>query len=110
MRDGYKLVSTKAPNTRLLVSPGEAPIASVISRRVNHLIRPRIPRVAEMTVGRGEGKLEEALDVVVEAHYMRTTTSLQRFHIWRREFLGDPIWGWLAFVVATAVAVVGWIS
>ena len=49
------------------------------------------------------------LDMTVR-HYEATTTSKQRFHDRRKELLGDPIWGWLAFIVTAVVAVVGWIS
>ena len=52
----------------------------------------------------------EAFEAMAEEHYQLTTTPWQRFHDRRKELLGDPICGWLAFVVAAAVAVVGWLG
>lgn len=44
--------------------------------------------------------VDETFADIAESHYMRTTTRSQRFHQWRVRFVGDPLSGGLAFVVA----------
>ena len=56
-----------------------------------------------------ESDLVKVLGAMAEKHYQMTTTRKQRRQDWRREFFGDPIWGWLAFIVTAVVAVAGWI-
>ena len=111
MRDGYGLDPRGPAGTIDLVDRSSNRIARV-NYNVTHAFAMVAsyddaiqPREANSTAG-----LRRALDAIAEEHYQLTTTPAQRFHERRKEILGDPIWGWFAFVIATAVAVVGWLG
>ena len=54
--------------------------------------------------------LRQILEAMADEHYNLTTTRWQRCRDTLNKFFREPVWGWLAFVLAAAVAAVGWMS
>ena len=110
MKAGYKLEQRGELDIDTLIAPNAERVAWVVRGPGGEAnIRPYIAGIEGRHVRNGTEQ-RKALGDIAEEHYRLTTTQRQRFHDRRRELLGDPIWGWLAFVVATAVALVGWLG
>lgn len=54
--------------------------------------------------------LRRILEAMANEHYKLTTTRWQRCKATLNTFFREPVWGWLAFVLAMVVAAVGWMS
>ena len=110
MREGYRLDPRGEHDLETLVAPNGERVAWVVRGSGDTAtINSMIEGIEDRHVRNG-AKKREALADIAEEHYQLTTTRSRRFHDWRKEFFGDPIWGWLAFVIAAAVAVVGWMN
>ena len=111
MRDGYQLEQRGPTNTVDLLAPNGKSIARVNRNTIDvfAIIQSNEPEILARNVN-DEAELDNALDAIVEQHYQLTTTRQDRFHDRRKKFLADPIWGWLAFLLAVVVAAVGWMS
>ena len=111
MRDGYQLDQRGPTNTVDLVAPNGKSIARVNRNTVDviAIIESYEPEIVAPNVN-DEAELDNALDAMAEEHYQLTTTRQDRFHDRRKKFLADPIWRWLAFLLAVVVAAVGWMS
>ena len=111
MRDGYWIKRDTDPSVYLrLMSPTDDVVATVGSMFVDGFAISSEFNEIESQVVSSKSELEKCLAAMADEHYKLITPGWQRFHDWRKGFLRDPIWGWLAFVVASAVAVVGWMS
>ena len=111
MRDGYRRERRGPANTEDLVAPDGKSIAraNCNSLQVFAIVESYEEGIESRNVN-SSAELDDALDAMAEEHYHLTTTRQNQFHNWRKKFLADPIWGWLAFVIAAAVAVVGWMN
>ena len=111
MRDGYVRERNGPPNTEDLVAPDGKSIvrANYNSMQEFAIVQSNEEGIKSRKVN-SSAELDDALDVMAEEHYQLTTTRQNRFHNWRKKFLADPIWGWLAFLLAVVVAVVGWMN
>ena len=111
MRKGYRREIRGAHGTQHLVDPTGESIAIVNkhSVQVHAIIQSLVEDIKSRDVN-NNNELRRALDAIAEEHYQLTTTRQNRFHNWRKKFLADPIWGWLAFLLAVVVAVVGWMN
>ena len=111
MRKGYRRETIGTWGTERLIAPNGEIVALVgIGVRGIFADARSFIEGIESRQARTAPELSSALDAMAEEHYKVMTTLWQRFHDRRKELLGDPIWGWLAFVVATAVAGLGWMS
>jgi len=111
VRNGYRMEQRGPTNTEDLVDPNGIAIARVNRNLLDvyAMIQPLADGLTRRDANDAT-ELGKLLSEMAEEHYKSSTTCWQRFHNWRREFLGDPIWGWLAFIVTAVVAVLGWMS
>lgn len=111
MRDGYRLERSGPDDAEYLIGPkGERVVRVDYETNVPFItLHSCVKGIAERSV-RDISTLGEVLQEIGAEHYQLATTRQDRFHDRRKKFLADPIWGWLAFLLAVVVAAVGWMS
>ena len=106
MRDGYRREYNPDKDSELLLGPNGETIASTVfgtnhgyASVESHLLEGKTERVND------RDELRRLLAHLADKHYMGTTSGLRRFknYVWR--FFSNPVWGWLAFLIAAAALV-----
>lgn len=110
MRAGYRRERADEAGIEQLIAPDGEIVARVMP------VPCTFASVQVWTVGieskdaMNTTELREILDSVTDEHYKLTTTRWQQCRDRLNRFFREPVWGWLAFVLATVVAVVGWMT
>ena len=106
MRDGYKMVEAHHPPRRELLSPANEPIANFIQTMDGYGIHCHLDEL-NAPASCSISELSQVASEISDEHYKLITPRWQQFQTSRKAFLGDPLWGWLAFVVTAVVAILG---
>ena len=113
MRIGYTRDLRGEFDLEYLIDPRGEPVAwvdlSTRDREVFGTVRTLVEGIESRDV-KNRAELRSVMAAMAEEHYRLTATRWQQVHDALKNFFGDPVWPWLAFVVATAAAVMGWIN
>ena len=105
MRDGYKRELNTDYDCQFLIDPKGEPVAVARLRGSNPYatITSTIYSSESLDV-KDRDELRRLFATIADKHYMSTTTPWQRFRHRTSKVLGDPIWGFFAFVAAAVGA------
>ncbi|MCZ0955277.1 MAG: hypothetical protein OXQ89_17865 [Rhodospirillaceae bacterium] len=126
MRDGYRLEPTENVHRYMLVTPFGEPIAEIERHAYGFEIQPIVEGIGYtqdfqlqnigMTIDgaimetSGYPLMENACNPYVEAHYKLVTGWHRRWGEKFTGFTGNPLWPWLFGLIATIVAIWGWLD
>ena len=109
MRDGYTRETGPNGQEQLVAPDGEIVARAVPVPNAFASVQARTMEI-ESRDAMNTAELRQILETMADEHYKLTTTPWQRCRDTLNRFFREPVWGWLAFVLAAAVAAVGWIS
>ena len=125
MRDGYRLEPTDNVNLHNLVSPFGERIAEIEYHAYGIEIRPKSEVVGtaqdvfmeielnddeSVNITSGYPLIESACQPYIRAHYKQITRWYERLGESFTGFFGNPFWGWLFGLIATVLAIWGWLD
>jgi len=125
MRDGYRLEPIENVHLYNLVTPFGEPIAEIERHAYGFEIRPIVKGIGDVQdifmdiernddgsveVAPGYPQMQNACNPYIEAHYRLVTIWHRRWGEKFKGFAGNPLWPWLFGLIATIVAIWGWID